>query len=522
MRRNEPTTQREYALGEDETLLSVTDLKGRIVYANDAFIRVSGFGQEELYGHAHNVVRHPDMPPSAFADMWATIQRGLPWTALVKNRRKNGDHYWVRANASPLRRGGAVVGYLSVRTKPSAREVSEHEAVYQRINAGAGHLALYRGFVVFSRGLRSWLAGLRFLGVGTRLSAAVGALAGLGALGMLAVAAQAHAGAAAFAPALALWLAASGALAWWLHRSVARPLGAVLEQARAVASGQRARPLYAGRGDEIGELMRSLQQAGLNLMSLVDDIQGKAGAVRACAQDMEEGNQHLSGRTEAAAASLEQAAAATEELSVAIRANSDKAGHAADCAASGLAAASEGVQAMARLGLGMEGIAQASRRVSEISTMIDGVAFQTNLLALNAAVEAARAGAQGRGFAVVAAQVRELAQQSAQSAHDIKALIEASQAQVRGGSEAADRAGRTMQDVVDAMQRLAAIVQDIRHASQEQADGVGQIHQAMAQLEEMTQNNAALVRHGVDLGRTLAQQAVRLDAAASVFQTDAA
>lgn len=518
MRRNVHTTQREYSLEENETLLSATDLKGRIVYANDAFIRVSGYEQDELYGKAHNVVRHPDMPPSAFADMWATIQRGLPWTALVKNRRKNGDHYWVRANASPLRRGGQVVGYLSVRTKPSVQEVREHEAVYQRINAGARHLTLYRGFAVRCQGLRSWVAGLRFMTVGARVLGALGALAGLGALGLLAVGTQG----AALPAVLALWLGVGAALAWWLHRSVVRPLGAVLEQARAVASGQQARRLYAERGDEIGELMRSVQQAGLNLMSLVDDIKGKAGAVRGCAHDLEGGNQHLAGRTEAAAASLEQAAAAMEQLTVAIRANSDKAGQAADCAASGVAAAGQGAEAMAQLGQSMQGIAQASQRVSEISSLIDGVAFQTNLLALNAAVEAARAGAQGRGFAVVATQVRELAHQSAQAARDIKALIEASQVQVRSGSEATMHAGRTMQGVVSSMQRLATYVQEIRGASQEQAEGVGQIHAALAQLEQMTQENASLVRRSADLSSTLTQQAVRLDAAASVFQTGVA
>ncbi|KAF1048529.1 sensor domain-containing protein [Xylophilus sp.] len=161
MRRNEPVTQREYALGEDEALLSATDLQGRIVYANDAFIRVSGFDQDERYGQAHNVVRHPDMPPAAFADMWATIRRGLPWTAIVKNRRKDGDHYWVRANASPLRRGGAVAGYLSVRTRPSAQEVRAHEALYRRINAGARHLVLRRGFAMHGRGLRAVASGQR-------------------------------------------------------------------------------------------------------------------------------------------------------------------------------------------------------------------------------------------------------------------------------------------------------------------------------------------------------------------------
>jgi len=148
MRRNVYVTQREYPLSEGETLLSVTDLKGRIVYANDAFIRVSGFEAAELYGKAHSIVRHPDMPAAAFADMWSTIQRGLPWSALVKNRRKNGDHYWVRANASPIRHAGAVVGYLSVRTRPEPCEVQQHAALYEQINAGVRSLGLHRGFPV--------------------------------------------------------------------------------------------------------------------------------------------------------------------------------------------------------------------------------------------------------------------------------------------------------------------------------------------------------------------------------------
>jgi methyl-accepting chemotaxis protein len=247
-----------------------------------------------------------------------------------------------------------------------------------------------------------------------------------------------------------------------------------------------------------------------------------AESVATASSQIAQGNQDLSGRTESQASALEQTAASMEQLSATVRHNADTAREASQLAAQARDMAAQGGTAVEQVVDTMQGVHQAARQMVDIIQVIDGIAFQTNLLALNAAVEAARAGAQGRGFAVVAAQVRELAQQSAQSAHDIKALIEASQAQVRGGSEAADRAGRTMQDVVDAMQRLAAIVQDIRHASQEQADGVGQIHQAMAQLEEMTQNNAALVRHGVDLGRTLAQQAVRLDAAASVFQTDAA
>ena len=517
MRSNVYVTQRDYPLSEGDTLLSTTDLKGRIVYANDAFIQASGFGREELYGKAHNVVRHPDMPPAAFEDMWATIRGGLPWSSLVKNRRKDGDHYWVRANASPIRHAGAVVGFLSVRTKASEEEVRAHETLYQRINAGARHLKVHRGFVVGARGVAAWRAWLRFVPLGVRLQAALVALLAGGAVAMAVGASTQAATAGWWLAGLAAWSALGAATAWWLHCGVAQPLRQVLAQARAVASGQKAEPLMQQRSDEIGGLMRSVQQAGLNMMSLVSDIQGKATQVRQCATDLQDGNAHLSERTEEAASSLEQAAAALDELTSAIRANSDKAALAARCADQGAQAARLGADTVQRVHHTMQGIANASQSVAEISTLIDGIAFQTNLLALNAALEAARAGEHGKGFAVVAAEVRALSQKSARAARDIKTLIDASLAEVRGGTAAA-AAAQTMDDAVESVQGLTGLVQDIQQASREQALGVEQINGAVAQLEQMTQQNAALVRKSAELSGALASQARHLDAAASVFQ----
>ena len=136
MRNNQPVTQREYDFPAHETLLSTTDTSSHITYANAAFIRTSGFDPDELMGQPHNLVRHPDMPPEAYADMWRSLKEGQSWTALVKNRRKNGDHYWVRANAAPMRRNGQVTGYLSVRTKPSRPETEAAEALYRRFREG--------------------------------------------------------------------------------------------------------------------------------------------------------------------------------------------------------------------------------------------------------------------------------------------------------------------------------------------------------------------------------------------------
>ena len=518
MRRNVYVTQREYPLSEGETLLSVTDLKGRIVYANDAFIRVSGFEAAELYGKAHSIVRHPDMPAAAFADMWSTIQRGLPWSALVKNRRKNGDHYWVRANASPIRHAGAVVGYLSVRTRPEPREVQQHAALYEQINAGVRSLGLHRGFPVGRGAVGALQRWWRFRPLAWRVQAVVAGLWLLGSAGLWSSALQASAVPPAQVwPAWLIWSLACVASGQWLRSRLLMPLAALRGQAQAVASGQQTDARFLQRTDEIGAIGSAVRQTGLNLVSLVGDIQGKSDQVRRCALAVQQGSTELSDRTEAAAASLEQSAQAMQALASAIERSSAQAGEAAARARHGVDMAGQSSRMVVQLDQGMRGVAQTSDQVGQISSLIDGIAFQTNLLALNAAVEAARAGEHGKGFAVVADEVRGLSQRSAHAARQIKALIEASQQQVAQSCAMAREVGEAMLAVQTDMREQLVLAEGMQAASQAQAGGVQQVQAAVQQLEQMTQHNAALARDTIGHAQLLAGQAQALEAAASVF-----
>jgi len=523
MRRNVYVTQREYPLSEGETLLSVTDLKGRIVYANDAFIRVSGFEAAELYGKAHSIVRHPDMPAAAFADMWSTIQRGLPWSALVKNRRKNGDHYWVRANASPIRHAGAVVGYLSVRTRPEPREVQQHAALYEQINAGVRSLGLHRGFPVGRGAVGALQRWWRFRPLAWRVQAVVAGLWLLGSAGLWSPALQASAVPLAQVwPAWLIWSLACAASGQWLRRRLLMPLAALRGQAQAVASGQQTDARFLQRTDEIGAIGSAVRQTGLNLVSLVGDIQGKSDQVRRCALAVQQGSTELSDRTEAAAASLEQSAQAMQALASAIERSSAQAGEAAARARHGVDMAGQSSRMVVQLDQGMRGVAQTSDQVGQISSLIDGIAFQTNLLALNAAVEAARAGEHGKGFAVVADEVRGLSQRSAHAARQIKALIEASQQQVAQSCAMAREVGEAMLAVQADMREQLVLAEGMQAASQAQAGGVQQVQAAVQQLEQMTQHNAALARNTIGHAQLLAGQAQALEAAASVFHGNGA
>ena len=189
MRNNQPVTQQEYIVADGATLMSTTDTQSYVTYANEAFVEVSGFSREDILGQPHNLVRHPDMPAQAFADMWATLKSGKSWTALVKNRRSNGDHYWVRANATPVVQNGQVTGYMSVRTKPGRDEVQATEALYKRIREGtAGPLSIFRGIVVHT-GLWAWRSWFQTASLAARIR--VGALiAALGSFVGTAIAVQ--------------------------------------------------------------------------------------------------------------------------------------------------------------------------------------------------------------------------------------------------------------------------------------------------------------------------------------------
>ena len=515
MRQNLPITQREFDFPADATLMSSTDVHSHIAYANEAFIKVSGFERDEIIGSPHNMVRHPDMPREAFADMWATLKAGQSWTALVKNRRKDGDHYWVRANASPVVRSGAVVGYMSVRTKPSPAEVQEAEATYRDFREGrAGGRAFHRGLIVH-RGLMAWRSIGQTLPITWRLSIplmvistlalASAHLLGLDEKGLLSLA-----GVLAVGTALKIWV---------LNAQIVKPLKQVLIQAQSVAAGQAGQNLNFNRVDEIGMLMRAVNQAGLNLKSLVDDVGQQIGGVRRASDEIASGNHDLSVRTDHAVAHLQQTAASMSQMTSTVRANTETAHTATGLASEASTAASRGGEVVDRVVGTMSEISSSSRRIADIIGVIDGIAFQTNILALNAAVEAARAGEQGRGFAVVASEVRSLAQRSADAAKEIKQLIQASVEKVETGTALVDDAGRAMGDIVRKVTQVTDLIAHISQASNAQIGGIEQVNTAVTQLDDATQRNAGLVQQSTQSAASLQEQASRLNEAIAVFKT---
>ena len=510
MRTNLPVTQRAFSFSSDETLLSTTDTNSRITYANAPFIRTSGFEQEELMGQPHNIVRHPDMPVEAFADMWKCLKDGYSWTALVKNRRKDGDHYWVRANAAPMVRNGTLVGYLSVRTKPLDSEVQAAEDLYQRFREGrANGLAFHRGLLVRTGWMR-WASALQVMPTAWRARLPMAALA------LLLPALMSLAGA-GFWLQLVFSLALVGLVNALIENQITTPLAKVLETAQQVACGTKASDLNLNRCDEVGMLARAVQQAGLNLQALMADVQEQVSGVQVSSSEIASANHDLSNRTEQTASNLEQTAAAMEQQTATVQQNSDTAQQAAELANETTSVASKGGAAMGHVVSTMSLIFESSRKIADIISVIDGIAFQTNILALNAAVEAARAGEQGRGFAVVASEVRSLAGRSAAAAREIKGLIDDSVGKVESGSRLVSDAGETMQDVVRQVERVNQLILEITAASREQAIGIGQVGQAVAQLDEMTQQNAAMVEQSSAAANSMSDQAARLLAAVKVF-----
>ncbi|TWB51066.1 methyl-accepting chemotaxis protein [Nitrospirillum viridazoti] len=517
MRDTGPMTSREVELREGELLVSRTDPSGRITYANRAFIRVSGFSHEELIGAPHNLVRHPDMPKAAFADLWATIRAGRPWDGLVKNRTKGGDHYWVRANVTPVMEGGTVAGFISIRSKPGRDEVRAAEALYAELRAGRGALkdgaAAATGLGPRLRHYAGSVRGRMVLTMGTMIACTLvaGGLRFLGPFGEKLGDAGADS---------TLWLGANAAIILvslavsvlggsLILRTLRQALGRVEGHFAAVAAGKfdhamladpvaefqamtatlralRARLAFST--DERVELMeRTREEARLALLETCRAIEADLTAtwmgVERGSHRAVDGVAHLKQavtvvreNTVAVSAAAEQAsgnagnvAAATEELGAAGDEIARQAARSSDVARRAVDSA--------RLAAGaIERMEEATRQIGTVTDLIADIAGQTNLLALNATIEAARAGDAGKGFAVVAHEVKSLSGQTQKATDDIGTQV----AGLRGAVSAS----------VDAIRAVITVIGEINEASSATAAAVEQQSAANAEIGRSASESA--------------------------------
>lgn len=518
MRNNQPVTQKEYPVRTDCAIISHTDASGNLVYVNDEFIEYAGFSHSELIGKPHNIVRHPDMPKEAFRDMWATLKNGRAWQGLVKNRRANGDHYWVKATVTPLSNGG----YMSVRLKATDKEIRDADELYARMRAGSSdrlkggyHLANWFAHVSHcyqSINLTPTVLLPLFLFLFITLGTIIKTYFQINDPSIHKI----------IQPIILSILLASCITIVWLYlamRKQTKRLNYLKSVAMEISSGNLVGPAPMGKEDEIGGVFNSVQIMRNHLLEIIFQMTQSTNSLKLAAVEMLKASQITAEGAASQSKSSENMAAALEELSVSVdqidvsassaHAASNQAGEVSRLGAEAVYASSKEISAIAdtvkNSSAKVKDLEQLSGNIGKIVLTIRDIADQTNLLALNAAIEAARAGEHGKGFAVVADEVHNLAERTATSTVEISDMVaqiqkrteeaviemQMSVQQVSEGVSKAERAGQSVAEIEGETGKVVQATNDIQLILQDQSLAVKEVAETIEGIAQLADNNAS-------------------------------